>query len=282
MIMHDVPTNWPFAQHSFHVKTAKYDWHVQRLGQGPKILLIHGTGASTHSWKPLIDFAQSRAEFLNIDLPGHGYSGRPRLGQSSIPAITDGVAQLLDQQAFAPDYIIGHSAGAAIAVSLGSRMGVERVIAINAAFAEFSGIFASLFPMVARTLVVAPFVGRILAHIGRDPNAIKRILLQTGSQIPTQQMQYYQRLFESQHHIQGTLQLMADWSIRDFNAALPDMAQPIHFITAAQDRTVPPQTSQYWADRLPEARLTKIPHGGHLIHEEAPDLVWTAAFGDFG
>lgn len=278
--MHRVPTDWPFSQHSFHVKTTHHDWHVQRFGQGPKILLIHGTGASTHSWKPLIDFGQSRAEFLNIDLPGHGYSGRPRLGQSSIPAITDGMAQLLDQQAFVPDYIIGHSAGAAIAVALGYRLGVERVIALNAAFAEFAGIFASLFPMVARTLVVAPFVGRILAHMGRDPNAIKRILQQTGSQIPPQQMTYYQRLFENRDHIQGTLQLMADWSIRDFNATLPNLAQPIHFITAAHDRTVPPQTSQYWADRLPDARLTQISSGGHLIQEEAPDLVWHAAFGD--
>jgi len=278
--MGPVPKDWPFSQVSQFVPTPAHDWHVQRLGQGPKILLIHGTGAATHSWKPLVDFAAGRAEFLMIDLPGHGFSRRPRLGQSSIPAITNGVCDVLDKQAFMPDYVLGHSAGAAIAVALGNRLGIEHIITLNAAFAEFAGIFASLFPMVARTLVVAPFVGRILAHLGRDPNAIKRILQQTGSQVPPQQMAYYQRLFENRDHIEGTLQLMADWSIREFITDLPNLARPIHFITAAHDRTVPPQTSQYWADRLPDARLSEIPSGGHLIQEEAPDLVWNAAFGD--
>jgi tripartite-type tricarboxylate transporter receptor subunit TctC len=29
-------------------------WHAQRMGQGPKMLLVHGAGASTHSLYPLV------------------------------------------------------------------------------------------------------------------------------------------------------------------------------------------------------------------------------------
>jgi len=278
--MRVVPTNWPFASHSKHMRTRHHNWHVQRFGQGPKVLLIHGTGAATHSWKPLIDYAPDWADYMLIDLPGHGYTDRPRLGQSSISAITNGLEQLLAQEGFQPDYVMGHSAGAVIAVTLGHRMQIGNTITLNAAFSEFSGIFASLFPMVARTMLVAPFVSRLLAHLGRDPSAIKRILQQTGSIIPQQQLDYYHRLFETRDHIQGTLQLMADWSVGDFITQLPSLGQNVHFITAANDLTVSPQVSKVWFDRLPHARLTQIPSGGHLIQEEAPDLIWHAAFGD--
>jgi len=87
-------------------------------------------------------------------------------------------------------------------------------------------------------------------------------------------------LFETRDHIQGTLQLMADWSVGDFITQLPSLGQNVHFITAANDLTVSPQVSKVWFDRLPHARLTQIPSGGHLIQEEAPDLIWHAAFGD--
>ena len=33
------------------VEAAGLRWHVQILGNGPTLLLVHGTGASTHSWR---------------------------------------------------------------------------------------------------------------------------------------------------------------------------------------------------------------------------------------
>ena len=85
----------------------------------PCVLLIHGTGASTHSWAPLIHELSERYQILAIDLPGHGFSSVPRFGRSTLETITDGVAHLLNQLDIVPTHIVGHSAGAAIAVQLG-------------------------------------------------------------------------------------------------------------------------------------------------------------------
>ena len=44
------PTGRPAAL----FEAAGIRWHVQQTGQGPPLLLIHGTGAATHSWRGLM------------------------------------------------------------------------------------------------------------------------------------------------------------------------------------------------------------------------------------
>ena len=48
--------DWPNAAHSQFVRAAGLDWHVQIMGSGPTLLLLHGTGAATHSWRDLMPF----------------------------------------------------------------------------------------------------------------------------------------------------------------------------------------------------------------------------------
>ena len=46
--------DWPNRDASRFVEAAGLTWHVQIAGQGPVLLLLHGTGASTHSWRDLL------------------------------------------------------------------------------------------------------------------------------------------------------------------------------------------------------------------------------------
>ena len=61
-------------------------WHVQVMGQEggvdpaqrrPVILLLHGMGASTHSWRDLAPLLASGYTLVAPDLPGHGFTGHP-------------------------------------------------------------------------------------------------------------------------------------------------------------------------------------------------------------
>jgi magnesium chelatase accessory protein len=99
----------------------------------------------------LIHQLSERCRILAIDLPGHGFSSVPRFGRSTLEAITDGVAHLLNQLDIVPTHIVGHSAGAAIAVQLGARTHVKTpVTCINAAFGNFSGMAGIMFPYIAK------------------------------------------------------------------------------------------------------------------------------------
>jgi magnesium chelatase accessory protein len=54
---------------------------------------------------------------------------------------------------------------------------------------------------------------------------------------------------------------------------LPQQTTPCLLITAANDRAVPPAKSSNAAVRMPHARWHDVPGLGHLLHEEAPQIV---------
>ncbi|OZA31359.1 MAG: alpha/beta hydrolase, partial [Novosphingobium sp. 17-62-9] len=46
--------NWPNRSASRFIETPGLKWHVQIAGEGPVVLLLHGTGAATHSWRDVL------------------------------------------------------------------------------------------------------------------------------------------------------------------------------------------------------------------------------------
>ena len=73
--------DWPNRTYSRFVQAARLRWHVQLMGDGPALLLLHGTGAATHSWRALAPLLAERFTVVAPDLPGHGFTqGRPAAG----------------------------------------------------------------------------------------------------------------------------------------------------------------------------------------------------------
>lgn len=270
-----IPSWWPNRGYSEWIRTLPFRWHAQRVGTtGPKILLLHGTGASTHSWAPLISVLQNKAQLCAIDLPGHGFSDTPPIGQSTLANCTRGVAMLLRNLDFAPDVIVGHSAGAAIAVSLASDFNLRpKVICVNAAFGQFSGLAGVMFPYFAKIAAAAPFSARLLALAAQDMSRVKRLLDGTGSCVSDESLRAYATLFQSKDHVQGTLQFMAEWDLGTFLDGLGQTKSEITFLTGQRDKTVPPHISHHWANVIADAAIFEIPALGHLMQEEAPKTI---------
>ncbi|MFM2427858.1 MAG: hypothetical protein RL707_1685 [Pseudomonadota bacterium] len=82
--------------------------------QAKSVLLLHGTGASTHSWRHLIPLLRDHYTVIAIDFPGHGFTSMPHDSDVatlfSISGMTAGVAELLTQIQLKPDIVVGHSA----------------------------------------------------------------------------------------------------------------------------------------------------------------------------
>ena len=70
--------DWPHHQHSRFVSSGGRRWHVQQWpapsAHAPQLLLLHGTGASTHSWRDLVPLLARHAGVVALDLPGHGFT----------------------------------------------------------------------------------------------------------------------------------------------------------------------------------------------------------------
>ena len=55
------------------------------------LLLIHGTGAATHSWRGLMPLLARHHHIVAIDLPGHAFTEMPTRWPLSLPRMAQAV-----------------------------------------------------------------------------------------------------------------------------------------------------------------------------------------------
>lgn len=105
-----------------------------RLGKGKRILILHGWGDNSKSWKPFADRLVKDYEIIVPDLPGFGASEAPRTawGLDDYAAF---VAAFLVKIGATADIIIGHSNGGAIALRglASGKLSASRLILLASA-----------------------------------------------------------------------------------------------------------------------------------------------------
>ncbi|MFN3892348.1 MAG: alpha/beta fold hydrolase BchO [Beijerinckiaceae bacterium] len=267
--------DWPNKAASCFVEAAGVHWHVQTAGQGPTLLLLHGAGASTHSWRDLFPILAETFRVVAPDLPGQGRSAPGPSSVYSIRGMARAISALLRRLGDRPDIVVGHSAGGAIAV----RMTIDQLISpkvlvgINAALQPFGAGMASLYTGIARFLAINPLAPRMFAWRASWPGAVERLIEETGSKIDTQGVGFYRRLATDPKHVGATLRMMANWDLQELEANLPKLATPMHLILGARDRTLPPERAREAARYSTFIEVEESAGLGHLAHEEQPKVI---------
>lgn len=264
--------DWPNRETSRFVEAAGIAWHVQVAGAGPDLLLIHGTGGASHSWR---DVAPPLAQDFRVivpDLPGHGFTAMPRRPALSLPNMAAGLGALMRALDAEPRLLVGHSAGAAIAaqMALDGRCAPAAIVSFNGAFLPFKGLAGLIFPPMAKALALNPIVPRAFAW-GADKTAVDRLLAGFGGRIDGQARALYRRLFASPGHVAAALGMMANWELPPLARAMARLEPFLELVVGEADRTVPPSDAVAIARIVPRARITRLAGLGHLAHEEDPD-----------
>lgn len=263
---------WPHREASTFVEVGRSRWHVQRMGSGPPLLLLHGTGASVHSWRGLMPLLAQSYSVIAPDLPRHAFTTGHDAYAMSLPAMARAVARLLDALALAPEGIVGHSAGTAIALQLGLDHGYRGpIIGLSAALRPFPGPFAQIFPAFAKALFINPLVPRIFAGTVDLTGGAGRFLWRsTRSRIDPAGLACYRTLLKHPGHAGGALAMMANWDLPRLRERMGEVANPVLLLHGANDPAIPPEWARDAAGWLPDAQLELLPGLGHLAHEEAP------------
>lgn len=267
-------TDWPNAQHSQILRFGPHHWHLQVAGPAgsPVVLLLHGAGASAHSWTVLFNALSARFRVVALDLPGHGFTRRGGLGRAKLPRVAEDIEALLRDQKLLPDVIIGHSAGGAVALQMALTMPPKGVICLNGALAEFGGIAGWLFPALAKLLALNPITAPFFARTA-TPRNVEQMIKATGSDLTKEGYRPYYKLVRDTGHVQGTLAMMAGWDLRPLIAALPKIKTPVLLLAGGKDKAVDPITADKAAALLPNAQIKRLPGLGHLMHETHPDQI---------
>ena len=267
--------DWPNREASIFVDAAGFQWHLQKMGTGPSLLLVHGTGAATHSWRGLMPTLARDFTVIAPDLPGHGFTQSPPAHRLSLPGMASDLSQLLRALDMKPEIVVGHSAGAAILarMCLDRKIAPRLLVSLNGAFMPYGGIANHLLSPLAKLLVMNPLVPRMFAWQASNAGAVERLIQNTGSTIDARGIALYGKLVRSSAHVAAALRMMANWRLEPLLHDLPRLATKLLLVVADNDRSISPDVGRQVREIYPQAIIERVSGLGHLAHEEQPQLI---------
>ncbi|WP_329611765.1 alpha/beta hydrolase [Kitasatospora herbaricolor] len=238
-----------------------------RTGEGPGLVLVHGTGADGPvNWGPLIDRLGGRFTVVAPDL-----SGTRRTVDDGAPIhvglLVEQVLAAAEAAGLSEFHLVGHSLGAVVALALaGSRPELVRSVTAHAPWARTDPWMAFQFDLWTRLL-------------GHDRELLARLLQLTAMSEQTLKARTEADFAQATAGFTGLLDGAEEGFARqaranaevDITALLPGIAAPTLIIASEQDRIVPPHHQRELAARIPGAELLVLP-GGHGLPFEDPDL----------
>ncbi len=275
----DLPPDWPHRTHSRRLDVQGQRWHLQVFGApglAPDLLLLHGAGASAHSWRDLAPALAAGRRVIVPDLPGHGWTAPPTAPQGlSLPGMAGLLGALLRALGCGRVALVGHSAGAAVAarMALDGLADAHIVVGLNGAWLPPAGQGRWFYGPLARLLAHNPLVPPLVAWSARQPGPVQRLVDSTGSRLDARGVALYAQLVRRSAHVSAVMAMMAAWDLAPLLRDLPRLRAPLHLLVADGDLTVPEVASVRARERVPSAHWHPLPGLGHLAHEEAPARV---------
>ena len=240
-----------------------YGVHVVERGEGPAMLLLHGFGGQTYSFRYQIErFAQDR-RVIAVDLKGYGYSERRAGADLSRGAQVSMLTSLLRQLSVRSAVVVGHSMGGGIAQRFAAAHPemVDALVLVASAGERAerfrrrlpAGLVRPLLPVLARVAA-----DRLWTASWYDPTLAR-----------DQDREEYLRPARIKGSMDGLMAMMSD-SRSDAPVDYAQIMMPVLLLNGAADRIVPLERAQELRGRIPQARLVVIDKAGHLLLEERP------------
>jgi len=268
--MNRVPYDWPNRQISRSVEVAGLAWHVQISGKGPLILLLHGTGSSTHSWAELTPILNKEAQILSLDLPGHAFTLGAPIDSLKLEEIARSLIGLVQELKLPwPTMVVGHSAGAplALAFAVQAKVKPQIIIGFNPSLIPPPASYTQFFGPMIGPVTKSATLASILAKIAPMSGMTDRLLDSTNTNLPETNRNYYRRLFASPDHVRGAMNFMASANISQVLSASSNLPSKLIWVIGESDQWVPEIGLQKIIQQY-FAKSTVIHwQGGHIMHE---------------
>lgn len=241
--------------------------HYVEAGQGEPVLLIHGLGGSTFSFRHVIPELAQHRRVLAFDLRGFGYSQQDGEGDFSLTGQAELTARLLDALGIDRADVVGHSMGGAIAMRLaaGHAGRVSRLVLVDSATnrerrgRRLGALLRPLMPVLSLlTLHNRRFYRRALLTAVHDPAFVTDEIVDT-----------YFRPTRMKGHASAMARLGAGVR-RDPPLAPEQVTQPTLILWGEHDRWIPVEHGEELHEAIAGSELVLVPSAGHLPLEEQP------------
>jgi len=250
--------------------------YFEEYGSGDPVLLIHGFGASSYSWRYLGPELAKRHRVILVDLKGFGKSPKPLDEHYSIHDQVRLVSNLIREHDLTGVTLVGHSYGGGVALLLAmhlsgdARYAPRRLILIdNVAFRQRLPFFVRLLQSPAGALVVAVLPNRLLVR-----NILELAYFDDGK-IPAESVTAYAQALESRggrHALVRTAECIMPPDIDALPARYGDIKVRTLILWGREDEIVPLAIGERLHRALGNSRLVVVDRCGHIPHEECPEV----------
>ncbi|MEM9194178.1 MAG: alpha/beta fold hydrolase BchO, partial [Myxococcota bacterium] len=271
--MSSVGPDWPPREHTHELTLDGFRLRAVILGEGPPLLAIHGTGASSHSFAGVGQLLKQQFTVIAPELPGHAGTSTPASFVPSLRETSRILSRLLRELELRPTVAVGHSAGAAVVMqmALDRTIHPDLIVGIGAALVPFRGISRRILPTAASLLANAGPTRWLATKAGT--RRVREVLRSTGTEPSAAVVRRYQKLASQPEHLRAVLAMMAAWELEPLFHRLGQVRSRCVLLAGEHDQAVPFRDQERAVRRLLDAKTVVIPNGGHLFHEEQPELV---------
>jgi pimeloyl-ACP methyl ester carboxylesterase len=261
-------------EHSWFTTVEGARIHYQEAGdeKAPPILLIHGFISSTLIWAEVfLPLAAAGFRVVAPDLPGYGYSDKPRRAEYTIESQARAVVGLMDRLGIEQAALVGASYGGAIAaaIALDHPERVSRLVLVGAVSSDEPK------KKLLMRLVRLPLVGDLVTPLFLGSRWVLRKRME----------EVYQRLripvdehkVDARHHLLATadthramIRTVRRWSANRIFRDAHLIRQPTMLMWGEDDVHIPLAEGFRLRDEMPNARLVVFRNCGHLPPQEYP------------
>ena len=239
------------------------------------MLLVHGTGGSTHSWSGAIETLSASYDVIAVDLPGHGFTtalpGTTTDAVYSLNGLAGALGALLRTLNVPIARAAGHSAGLPLLVQavLDGHLTPQRVVGFNPAIVAPPALYIAFVAPLLGLLVERDVVADTGAWLAKGTRLVEYMLSTSGTTLAPVQLERYRRLCERPAHVHAALTMMSRWDLPRLLRDAAILRVPLTLIGGTRDRWVPPRSIARVVERLPMAHFDVV-DAGILFPMNAP------------
>jgi pimeloyl-ACP methyl ester carboxylesterase len=250
--------------------------YIEEQGKGAPVLLIHGFGASTYTWRHVAPELAKTHRVIAVDLKGFGQSDKPFDSRYSVFDQAELLAQLIVDKDLRNLTLVGHSFGGGIALLLALEANERLEGRITKLVLLDSIAYPQNIPVFFRLLDV-PLVSRLGVSM-IPPSVQTRVALRIAyfddSKIDQDEVDAYAaplRTAAGKHAIIYSARQIVPDGLAEISERYKTIELPTLILWCDHDRIVPLEVGLKLRRTLPNSTLRLVEDCGHMPQEEQPE-----------
>ena len=260
---------------SHHYETAEGRMHYVDEGEGPVLLMVHGTPAWSFSYRHLIKELSQKYRCIAPDHLGFGLSDKPRDADYSPQAHAKRLERLITHLKLKDITLLVHDFGGPIGLSyaLQNPENVSKVVIFNTWMWSLND-----YPAIVKGAKIAgSWLGKMLyKYFNFSPKMLVKQAFHDKSKLTKDVHRHYTDVFpdadsrSAPYAFAQHLLASSDWYHQLWKQREVLQNKEVMILWGEKDPLLPYALLERWKEALPDAKVYEL-EAGHFVQEEKPE-----------